>query len=374
MKIKAYKNSKGQTLYLFKAYLGADPLTGKYKYTTRRGFKTKKEAEKAYRELIYEFDKGLLPSSSSQTYQDIYDLWIEAYKATVKESTLQKTISMFKNHILPAFGHLKITAITPVQCQAFYNKKTNQFARGKVIFNMARKCFDYAIRPLRLVTDNPFYNVYRDNPKPKPNKEDKIKFLEKDQLLILLNAIKKDLDYMWYAYFRLLAFSGLRKSEALALTWADIDFRANTVSVNKTLTHGVGYKLMVNSPKTYESIRVIPLDKDTLKILLNWSKEQKIKTFENLVFSTAKGGPIQPARPNDKLDLVYKSLPNTPKITTHGFRHTHCSLLFDAGLSIKEVQTRLGHKDVKTTMDTYNHLTKYREDKSMDKFLKYMGF
>lgn len=62
------------------------------------------------------------------------------------------------------------------------------------------------------------------------------------------------------------------------------------------------------------------------------------------------------------------------KISTHGLRHTHCSLLFEAGATIKEVQERLGHSDVKTTMDIYAHVTEKAKDEVAQKFAKYMNF
>lgn len=62
------------------------------------------------------------------------------------------------------------------------------------------------------------------------------------------------------------------------------------------------------------------------------------------------------------------------RIKVHGFRHTHCSLLFEAGLSIQEVQDRLGHGDIKTTMDIYAHVTEKQRDQVADKFTKYINF
>ena len=62
-----------------------------------------------------------------------------------------------------------------------------------------------------------------------------------------------------------------------------------------------------------------------------------------------------------------------PQITPHGFRHTHCSLLFESGASIKEVQERLGYKDIKTTMNIYAHVTQQSVKKTGDRFAKFMG-
>lgn len=82
---------------------------------------------------------------------------------------------------------------------------------------------------------------------------------------------------------------------------------------------------------------------------------------------------VLPQVVNDWLDWIYKKTPMEPQITPHGFRHTHCSLLFESGASIKEVQERLGHKDIKTTMNIYAHVTPQSVKKTGDRFAKFMG-
>ncbi|ASV95477.1 integrase [Enterococcus durans] len=75
----------------------------------------------------------------------------------------------------------------------------------------------------------------------------------------------------------------------------------------------------------------------------------------------------------DWLNWIYKKTPMEPQITPYGFRHTHCSLLFESGASIKEVQERLSHKDIKTTMNIYAHVTPQSVKKTGDRFAKFMS-
>jgi len=77
---------------------------------------------------------------------------------------------------------------------------------------------------------------------------------------------------------------------------------------------------------------------------------------------------------NEKLERIYKKNPELPKINVHAFRHTHASLLFAAGASIKDVQARLGHTDIQTTMDIYTHVTDEAKEKTAEMFQKYMSF
>lgn len=106
--IKSYQNKDGKTLFMFQVYLGIDELTGKNRSTTRRGFKTKKEAELALARIKLQVSEGTYKQKSAETYQEIFDLWIKQYEKTVEESTFVKTMGYFKNHILPSMGNYRI--------------------------------------------------------------------------------------------------------------------------------------------------------------------------------------------------------------------------------------------------------------------------
>lgn len=95
---------------------------------------------------------------------------------------------------------------------------------------------------------------------------------------------------------------------------------------------------------------------------------------EQYLFTTFPGNEkLIPARANDWLKWIYKKYPQK-KITLHGFRHTHASLLFEAGATIKEVQTRLGHSSSKTTLDIYTHVTQSKKQEAAQKFANYIDF
>lgn len=179
--------------------------------------------------------------------------------------------------------------------------------------------------------------------------------------------------------FRLLAFTGLRRGELLALTWNDINFTKETLTVNKTLAQ----KKMVNPPKTNKSGRTISLDKTTLDILRKWKLYQLSNLLcfgfnankpEQLVFSlTSNNKHMNLDCMNRKMREISRKH-NFKEIKVHGFRHTHCSLLFESGATIQEVQERLGHEDIKTTMNIYAHVTEKQRDKLADKFANYVNF
>ncbi|MFZ2436753.1 MAG: site-specific integrase, partial [Trichococcus flocculiformis] len=174
----------------------------------------------------------------------------------------------------------------------------------------------------------------------------------------------------------------MRKGEALGLEWKDIDFKSGKVTISKTLARGENNTLIIQTPKTRSGMRTIALDENTLAILKEWRREQA-KDFLKLGINTMKPSqPIFTTYQNDYIQLV--TVTNRMKriiqkhdlkvITTHGLRHTHCSLLFEAGVSIQEVKERLGHSDIQTTMNIYAHVTEKAREESAEKFASHVGF
>ena len=175
----------------------------------------------------------------------------------------------------------------------------------------------------------------------------------------------------------------MRKGEALALTWNDIHFKDSTLTINKTLSLGVNNQLIINSPKTESGNRTISIDAETIKTLREWKATQAKLMLQHgfntlkpnqLIFSKySTNEPLNLSTPYNRMKTITK-LSGLPMMKIHGFRHTHCSLLFDAGVSIKDVKNRLGHSDIQTTMNIYAHVTKEQEKESAEKFAQFVGF
>lgn len=362
---------------MFKFYLGTDPLTGKPLSTTRRGFKSRKEAQDAFKQLQFEVNTNSYKKRQAETYRDIYDIWVEHYENTVEESTYVKTMSIFKNHILPKMGDYKIDKIDIATCQKHVNEWSKKLVHFRKVKAYAAKVLNYAIKN-GYIDKNPFDLVEMPKPKKHISLEDDdefTNFYERGQLLQLLDAFKQTSSLMIYTLFHLLAFSGMRKGEALALTWNDINFEENEIRINKAISRGRDSQLYLKTTKN-GVIRTISMDQQSMNLLAAWKEEQaqKFKTKsanKQLVFTNRNNEFIQPVQTQKWLHQIFQKFA-LPKITTHGLRHTHCSLLFEAGASIKEVQERLGHTDVKTTMDIYTHVTKKTKASTVDKFEAYL--
>lgn len=380
--IKEYKLKNGEKRYEFPAYLGVDPLTGKQKRTMKRGFKTKKEAELALARIKLDVANGTYHRERAETYQEIYNLWVKHYEKTVEESTFVKTTGIFKNHILPAMGDYKIEKIDVDVCQKHIDDWAAKLKKFRMVKAYAAKVLDFAIKRGYLQT-NPYTLV--DMPFSVTKKtivtdeEEAANFYTREQLIEFLTCLEKESNYKAYALFRLLAFSGMRKGEALALTWNDLNFKTNELRINKALSRGKDNQLYVKSTKT-GVIRTIKMDEKTMVVLKEWKKKQKqnclvlgFNTMQpnQLVFSNKLNEYMQPTKTRKWILHVQRKY-NLGTITTHGLRHTHCSLLFEAGASLKEVQDRLGHSDVQTTMNIYTHITKKAREEAIMKFANYI--
>lgn len=380
--IESYTLKNGQKLYRFKFYVGVDPLTGKEMRTTRSGFKTKKEAELALARIKVEIDKGSFRKKRAETYQDVYDLWIEHYENKVEESTFVKTIGLFKNHILPAFSKYKIDKINVDVCQQQVDEWAKKLVKFRTVKTYAAKVMDFAIRH-GYIQNNPFnlIEMPKGRKKSQADKEEEIEnFYTREQLIKFLKCMEQESNYKAFTLFQLLANSGMRRGEALALTWKDVNFKTNEVRINKALSRGKGSKLYVKDTKTGDS-RVIKMDPQSMAILSEWKKRQKKEYFavginttqvKQLVFSNENNDFLQLTKPRKWLVHVLNKY-NLPKITTHGFRHTHCSLLLQAGIKIKEVQDRLGHSDIQTTMNIYAHVTKEAKEELVTQWSDFMS-
>ena len=186
---------------------------------------------------------------------------------------------------------------------------------------------------------------------------------------------------MIYPLFRIAAYTGVRSGELIALNWKDVDFNKKTISISKTIVYDpVLKKRLITPPKTSTSIRTIFLDDETLRVLKTWKTTQarlllsqgiNAAKGDSLIFPNAKNCIPSPTMPNSLLVDFYKRNPNLRKISTHGFRHTHATLLLEAGLNIKDVQERLGHSDIKTTLGIYSHVT---DDKKKETSVKFADF
>lgn len=383
--IKSYTTPSGNKRYKFTIYLGRDTRTGRPRQIRKQGYKTEKQAKKDFLQIQVQIANGEYSPDKQQRlkFKEVYEKWLDIYSNGIKESTLATTIRIIEGHVLPDIGKHYIDSINMLECQKAVNKWYKDAPRTyKKYIRYANRIFHYAMH-LELIDSSPMDKVMR--PRVKPRKK-YIDFYTKDELNKYLEVAYK-FGIEAYTLFYVLAYTGLRKGEALTLEWKDIDFKNKTLSVQRTLSKGIKDRLLIQTPKTINSIRTISLTADTVKVLKEWQAEQRKEV--NVI--SIKGGGIN--QDNfifngmidnypDNIPLSYTTVSTWNSkiakkaklrhIRIHDFRHTHASLLFDAGISMQDIKDRLGHASIKTTMDIYTHLPKKRREKTMNKFSDYM--
>ncbi|MEJ6400987.1 site-specific integrase [Nicoliella lavandulae] len=379
-KIKKYTTKDGQKHYMFRIYLGVDERTGKKRQTTRRGFKTQKEAKLAISKMELQIEADELEQHSKTKFKQVYAEFVESYRPSVRESTFYNFRTMSINHILPKFGEMYIEKIKPVDIQRQLNQWAKEFQSFGMVLQIFKRICTFALRR-GYIKHNPASMVIM----PKAKDKDKTKnFYTRDELKQFFNApyFRLHTRFRIYVYFRLLAFTGLRKSEGLVLTWSNIDFDKHTLTVSKTLSKSVNGGNVISKPKTKESERTILIDDKTLNVLKQWQIEQRkqlllqginITNLDAYVFSKDGKHHFALSLPKQWLSTIYHTT-DMPQISVHGFRHTHASMLFAASVPIKEVQVRLGHSDPRMTMDVYTHVSPEIHKEAVDKLSNYANF
>lgn len=175
----------------------------------------------------------------------------------------------------------------------------------------------------------------------------------------------------------------MRKGEAAALQWTDVDLKEQTIDINKSLDFKkatTDKQNMFGETKNYNSKRIIKISKtltNDLQFYLKYQNQNKLALKDsyhhelNLVFCRNDGDYLPKSSLFNAFARILKkaSLPNLP---IHSLRHTHAVLQLEAGVDMKTLQERLGHGSYKVTADVYSHVSKKLEAKSMEKYEEYM--
>ncbi|HAP9270287.1 TPA: site-specific integrase, partial [Enterococcus faecium] len=137
---KQYETKKGK-FWLYEAYLGMNKMTGKPDKVRRRGYKTKKEAQLALSRLQVDYDKNGIKKANNETFKEVYDLWLETYKTTVREATFMKTEIKFRKWILPKYGNLRVNEVTVKKAQQIVNSWAETTDQYKVLHSTSKRIF-----------------------------------------------------------------------------------------------------------------------------------------------------------------------------------------------------------------------------------------
>lgn len=367
--IKEYKNKDGKTLFMFKIYLGMNPLTGRRIETTRRGFKTKTAAKDAYIRMKAAALNGSI-TTSTQKYEDIYNNWLLSYQKEVKHSTFKKTSQLFKNHILPLLGHIKIKEINFEICKSAASEWYEKIEYHEKIHHYSACIFDEAIK-MGIINFNPMKLTTL----KKKNHSKRLSYYSREELIEFLEATKKE-SLKKHAYLRLISYTGIRRAEGFALSWSDINFEKNEITINKSVSYDANGKLIITDTKTSD-LRILIIDDTTLNILNEW-RNLKMNFYDDLsdddlVFSSSTNGIIHPSKAWTWCDDIQENN-NLKKLSPHGFRRTHATMYHNSGSSHYEIKKRLGHSFNDITFGIYVIETDESKIKAFERYIEYMNY
>lgn len=362
-----------------------DRKTGKYREKSKGGFDTKKAAQLAAAEEELAIERHGFAENGNETVRNYFEEWLEVYKKpNVKPITYSVQERNVRLNILPEWGNYRLKDITRSEYQKWINELRKKYSEGTVrrIHSIFSSAINDAVHEFQILRDNPIQKIKI--PK-QTDKTDELKYFTKEQLATFLSACKpvKHAKYQrsiqYYVLFTLLARTGLRIGEALALTWDDLI--GDRINVNKTLVYPLNSTPYISTPKSKMSVRQVTLDAATIALLKRHRINQKevILRYENyqpskdkLMFHQQDGRWLRTNVVREYMKEVCKRV-GLPQLSPHALRHSHAVHLLEAGANIKYVSERLGHASVKITADTYLHVTKKIEQDALDLYSSYIA-
>ncbi len=294
-------------------------------------------------------------NNKNALFCDYYKQWISVYKEGAIRPVTMKKYLMAHQWLEKLVPTLKIKEINRITYQQLLNNYAETHERQTTMdFHHHLKCAILDAVDEGLISKDPTRKAII---KGKPPRTKKPKYLNQFELHKLIEDLNLSNDVNWDWFLLIIAKTGMRFSEALALTPKDFDLTRQTLSVSKTWDYkGKGGFLPT---KNQSSVRKIQLDWQTVMqfagLIKNLPENEPIFVHDKVFNSTL----------NDTLARHCKNA-GIPVISVHGLRHTHASLLLFAGVSIASVARRLGHASMTTTQKTYLHIIQELESKDID--------
>ena len=289
-------------------------------------------------------------------FHEYYAQWIRVYKeGAIRKVTMDKYL-MTQSWLKRLAPDLKVHELSRITYQQLINDYAVYHEKQTTMdFHHQLKCAILDAVDEGLIERDPTRKVII---KGRPPKAKKVKYLNQFELHTLLNTLNLEPEINWDWFILLVAKTGMRFSEALAITPADFDFGRQTLSISKTWDYkGEGGFLPT---KNKSSVRKIQID---WQIVVKFSELTKTLPQDQPVF--VGESKVYNSTVNDVLTRHCRRC-GISEISIHGLRHTHASLLLFAGVSIASVARRLGHASMTTTQKTYLHIIQELENKDVD--------
>jgi integrase len=339
---------RGENSWRLRYYVGE-----KRHALTFRG--TKKEATEKLRSLLSDADKGTHVAPDKKTLAQWADEWIALKAAERQHRTVAGYEDLLKNHVLPKLGERSLQQIKPIEIQKLYAELDIAPRTKHHVATVLKACLQAAVDIGKLLQVNPAAAIK----KPSAGDSDIGQALEQEKIVALVEGFRGS---TLFDFAFLMAFTGMRRGEGLALRWSDFNPAAKTLRIEQALEYTKKHGLQFKAPKSERSKRTIKLD-DTLVALLVALRERYQRVVAGapdsvdvdlslvrvpddwLIFPAPDGQPNEPRHP----DSVTKQFTNRAEkilgfsIRLHDLRVSHGTWLLDQGTPVHVVAKRLGH-------------------------------
>lgn len=383
----AYVRKRGEKWYY--AFETAK-INGKRHRIERIGGDSKKEAEKALRKALNQYENGAqVEFNNNMSFNDYLDFWFDNFVIKkLKKNTQSNYQNVLNNYLKPTLGYYHIKNLTPRIIEDFSQSLLDKNLANhtmEIIISVIKKSLRMAVFPYELLTSNPA--EYTSYPRRKltvaelaRKKHDDLKIISLQDYSKLMSLIDPDDPYCMPVNISF--YTGLRRGEVAGLEWSNVDLENKTVKVAQQLIQYSKGDVQVSTPKTENSYRTIPIG-DKLVDMLHHQKllqyKRKMlfgaKYIDNdFVCTKLKGAVVTPVS-IQYMTAKYRKLSGI-NFNFHSFRHTHATMLVESGANWKDIQKRLGHSRLSTTMDTYAHVSMEKQvtvANQLEEYLKNAG-
>lgn len=382
---------KQRDKWCFAVDIGKDPVTGKRRRKVKGGFLKEKDAKKAaleYERLI--LSGGVIKNKNEQItlHHFMWNNWFPYHSKFVKlVTTLTYRQSMDRiDKFFPATKKIKdVTASDGLHFieHLLYDCDLNR-DYVKLVLRHFKMIFRHAYEIEHVLFVNPIENLripmktVAEADKINEHKKNKKYYLEKDEISLLMNQMKKCRNPCYYTLCMVLLYTGMRIGEVLALEWKNVDLNLKNIHVEATLSaEATSHSVIMTKPKTLSGIRDIVIPSillDQLKVYRKQylkAKLQNKQKWENIPYDFVFCSFNHPGKYVSysgfrKTLLYHAQKVGLSAIHPHLFRHTHVSMLADANVPLYIIQERLGHADSNVTKTVYLHVTKQAKEQAAE--------
>lgn len=353
------------------------------KQVRERGFKTKSEAAKALRDRLVAIDRREYIAPSSQTFDEYAEGWLQRAQSRLKPSTFASYSRNLRTHVSPVLGRRQLQVIDSLMLDDLLQRLLVGGRKDSTEGGLSPTTVRYIGTIVGAVlADAAKRGVISRNPMdaatpPRPKHRGDHTVWSQQQVRQFLSSTKGD---RLFPLWRVLLYTGMRRGEALGLSWDSIDLDNGVLTISRSLVDTEWGKPTFSTPKTSAGGRTISLDEETLEILRRHRTTQLQERLlagagyvdHGLVFAHADGTPHHPDRVSRSFRLATAKA-GLQQIRLHDLRHCHATMLLLAGVPAHVVQRRLGHAHVSITLSVYAAVMPSQDREAADAFAAVMG-